>query len=77
MLENKPHLDLTVDVKQKDTGMDAVDEKQQRQIDRLQHVIIFLVSLGMLLVLFAAIFAGNREIQCPHSDCPHFIGTTQ
>ena len=64
--------------------MDQVDQKQQIEITRLQEEnksqdrIFKLGVAGIILViiLFTLTIAmlAKREVYCPHSECPHFIG---
>ena len=61
----------------KDMGMDKVDEGQQIGITRLQSnqknmFIGFFVTLMMLVLIIVALMA-NKEINCPHKECPHYI----
>ena len=58
---------------EKDMGMDKVDEKQQQEIDGVRHAVIGLGIVAFLILVFAVIIATNREINCPHSECPHSV----
>lgn len=59
----------------KDMGMDAVDEKQQREIDAtrvwLKAMSILLAVVILLAIGFFIMF--TRAISCPHTECPHHI----
>lgn len=66
MSDEKPHLG----------DMDAIDERQQREIDsnrvwiKAMSVMVFVIFL--LGIAFFIMFI--RSENCPHKDCPHNTG---
>jgi len=54
--------------------MDAVDQAQQKEIDSLRRYVAIILVVGVIFIIFGSIFAANREIMCPHHECPHYIG---